>query len=366
MMKTRFGILFTTLVTLALLGSVGIAAAAPAVSSGMQAGNTIAPSNGPITPGSSLYGLKIAFENLDESFTFNQSAKLEKQISHADLRLTELKQELADNRTDAAEIALDQYRQKMNQTENTLAPLPLDDNGDMSAANDSVISHAGEMIAKHQQVLEDLLQSHPDNQGLARAYNNSVELEQKFAEKTEIRSQHRQDSGNSTFEPMQNMTRPDPAGRFGEDNNMTMTGNENQSWSRGESADNSTMDFPHGMNQTINRNGQDQSGRADNSTVGFPQGMNQTMNRNGHDQNGQATNQTAPGQPPGNKVPGNSQNQNNNGNTNTGKNTNNYGNTATGGNTQNTNTGTGHTNNNGNTGAITGGNSNEKTRFNGR
>jgi hypothetical protein len=344
MMKTRFGILFS-LVALALLGGVGIAAAAPANSAVTQAMDTIAPYNGPIGPGNSLYGLKIAFENLDESFTFNQSEKLEKQVSHADLRLAELKQELADNSTDTAEIALDQYWQKLNQTEETLAPFPPDDNGTLQAANNTGLSQAREMIAKHQQVLEDLLQSHPDNKGLARAYNNSIALEQKFTEKIETRHHNQQEAGNSTFMLPQNMTPPDTSGRFSKDGNQTIP----QNW----------------------------NGPAGNTTGNFPQGMNQTMDRNGQNPTGPATNQTDQGkvqhQQPGTGAPGNSQNQNNNGNTGNGQNSNNnvnpnnvnrnnnnnYGNAANGNQNQNNN-------NNGNAGAMTGGNTNRNTRFPGR
>ena len=75
----------------------------------MQPVDTIQPYNGPVGADTSIYGLKIAFENLDETFTFNQSERLEKEIDHSDLRLAELEGALAANRTDAAEQALDQY-----------------------------------------------------------------------------------------------------------------------------------------------------------------------------------------------------------------------------------------------------------------
>ena len=358
MMKTSIGILFS-LVTLALLGCVGIAAAAPADSSGTQAGSvdTIAPYNGPIGPGNSLYGLKIAFENLDEAFTFNQSEKLEKQVSHADLRLAELKRELADNRTHVAEIALEQYRQKINQTEDTLAPFSHGDGGNMQAGNETGLSHAREMIAKHQQVLEDLRMSHPDNTGLAHAYNNSVALEQKFAKKMETRSH--QNADNSTFVPRQNMTAPNTGGWSDNNGNRTLPQNGNQSWNR--------------------------NGPADNWTGNFPRNMNQTMDRNSNDPHGQTINQTVQGQPqkPGNTAPGNSQNQNNNDNSGNNqninknanpdtdnRNNNTNGNAANGGNkpnnNANTNAGTRNSNTNGNTGATNSGNTNGNTRFTGR
>lgn len=274
MMKTRYGFLFSMVMLTLLLSGVGIAAAAPAASTTMQAvsADSTASFNGHFGPGNSLYGLMIAFENLDESFTFNRSERLEKQVRHADLRLAELELELADNRTIAAEIALEHYRQKLNQTEDTLAPFG-NDTGPMFAANDTGLLHAQNMIAKHQYVLENLLASHPDNQGLARAYNNSVALDQKFALKMQARHQLRGGEENSTFVP------------------------------------------PEDMNQTMNRNGRDPDRQAANQTQGDQQPGNGTA---GNNQNN-------------NSNAGHSRNSSNNQNTNTG-NVNNNANTGTGNN----------------------------------
>ena len=119
-MNTRSGVLLG-LVVLGVLCAIGTAAADNTTGTqGMQPVDTIQPYNGPVGADSSLYGLKIAFENLDETFTFNQSERLEKEIDHSDLRLAELEGALAANRTDAVEQALDQYWQKLNQTGQTL------------------------------------------------------------------------------------------------------------------------------------------------------------------------------------------------------------------------------------------------------
>jgi hypothetical protein len=354
MMKTSIGILFS-LVALALLGGVGIAAADEAAAPGSQAvtADSIAPYNGPIGPGNSLYGLKIAFENLDESFTFNQSEKLEKQINHTGTRLAELKKELAENRTDGAAIALDEYWHKINQTEESLEQLPLDGNQTRPEVTDTGLQNAENQIARHQQVLEDLMQSHPGNAGLARAYNNSVTLEEKFADKIAEKGEKRrqqQDAGSANDLP------------GGMNQTMNRSGvspdglpDMNQSMNKGGSG----HDGLSGMNQTVNKGGSGQDG--------LP-GMNQTMNRSGGP-DGQAANQTAQGkhQQSGSGAPanngqntnvnnGNSQNQNNanTGNTNTGNRNNNA----------NTNTGTG--NNKENTGAANGGNTNANMRGNGR
>ena len=143
-----------------------------------EVSDDIQPYNGTIGADSTLYGLKITMENLDETFTFNETERLEKRISHANLRIAEVKKELLDNRTDYAERALEEYRQKLNLTETTLTSY---------ASNTTGLLHAEEMIAKHQVILENLLHFHPNNTGLAQAYNNSLTLEQKFEQKTAIK-----------------------------------------------------------------------------------------------------------------------------------------------------------------------------------
>ena len=176
---TRYGFI-VSLTLLALMGCAGVAAAAPA---GTAQADTIQPYDGAIGPGNSLYGLKLTFEDLDESFTFNQSERLQKQIRHADIRLAELKRELSENKTDTAEIALEHYRLKINQTNDILEPVMVNGTGRAPEIDETGLLHAREMITKHQRALGDLLQTHPNNSGLERAYSNSIRLEQKFETK---------------------------------------------------------------------------------------------------------------------------------------------------------------------------------------
>lgn len=136
----------------------------------------IEPYEGSIGPGNALYGLKIAFENIDETFTFNASEKLGKQVAHARKRIAEAKAELRKNNSEAADRALLQYREKSESTEGAISGF---------SGSDSGLLRSQEMIAKHQYVLERLLESHPNNTGLQRAYNNSQRLEEKFENKTE-------------------------------------------------------------------------------------------------------------------------------------------------------------------------------------
>ncbi|MCK9579635.1 MAG: DUF5667 domain-containing protein [Methanoregula sp.] len=195
-------IILAGIITLALLCSVGIVAAEDTVTtaettatgaqdmSGSAVIDEIPPYDGPIGADSPLYGLKLAWEDFDESFTTNESERVNKQMDHARLRLSEVRRELAENRSDSAEQALGLYWQKVNLTQARLAYF---------GSNETGLLHAQEMHAKHQIVLENLLISHPNNTGLARAYNNSLDLELKFQEKTQTRFEKVMAKNNQTI-----------------------------------------------------------------------------------------------------------------------------------------------------------------------
>ncbi len=55
------------------------------------------------------------------------------------------------------------------------------------------------MITRHQAVLANLSRLYPNTTGLARAYNNSLLLEQKFGEKTEMRFARFIEKNNKTI-----------------------------------------------------------------------------------------------------------------------------------------------------------------------
>ena len=175
-------IILSGVVFIALLCSIGTVTALDDNSSGAQGesilSDDIAPYQGPISADSPLYGLKIAMEDLDETFTFNDTRRVELRVDHARLRIAEARREMDLNRTDKAERALELYWQKLNLTEMSLTPF---------ASNTPGLLHAQEMIARHQTVLANLSHLYPNTPGLARAYNNSLSLEEKFEQKTEMR-----------------------------------------------------------------------------------------------------------------------------------------------------------------------------------
>lgn len=180
-MKIRTSIV-CSMVIFALIALAGIASAED---NQTRQADSLPAYSGTIGPGTPLYGLKLAFENLDESFTFNQSERLHKQINHADLRLAEMQQVLLENQTDLAEAALEQYWMKINQTVVVLDTLPFNATDNTLGIDKTDLMHAQEMITKHQEVIGSLLLTHPNNTGLERAYQNSVALEQKFEKNME-------------------------------------------------------------------------------------------------------------------------------------------------------------------------------------
>jgi hypothetical protein len=142
-----------------------------------------------IGPANPLFGLKVAMENLDETFTFNDTQRVEKQVDHAQARIEEVQQELELNQTRYAERALELYWQKLNQTEMALPRISSTSTG---------LLNAQEIIARHQTVLAELRARYPDNTGLSRAYTNSQVLEQKFGEKTQMRFERVAEKNNKT------------------------------------------------------------------------------------------------------------------------------------------------------------------------
>ncbi|MDO8871224.1 MAG: DUF5667 domain-containing protein [Methanoregula sp.] len=151
----------------------------------------VEPYDGPIGPGSPLYGLKIAFEGLDESFTANETERFNKQMNNARLRLSEVRRELQLNNSVNADRALDLYWQKTNMTQMRLLTY--------ADSNATGLLHAQQMITKHQLVLANLLETHPNNTGLIRAYDNSLALEEKFQEKTQTRFERVMQKNNTTI-----------------------------------------------------------------------------------------------------------------------------------------------------------------------
>lgn len=272
--------LFAGLFTALLLVTIGIAAASEEVMTTVTAEPTlqettgttdtsgdIAPYDGAISADNPLYGLKLAFEDLDESFTANETERVTKQMQHARLRLSEVRRELALNQTDSAQAALDQYWQKVNITQMSLAYF---------GANQTGLIHAQEMHQHHQMVLEELMLSHPDNTGLARAYNNSLRLEERFEEKTQMRFEKTMEKNNQTIMRAYRIEVHEQ-NRFGAGNDTwTPDNNElrNQNRTRLQETGNVTPQHQNDLGPQGNDNGQQNSNNNNNQAGGNGPGNN--------------------------------------------------------------------------------------------
>lgn len=138
----------------------------------------IKPSDSIIGPDNVFYGFTIALDDMDVTFTFNETDKLEKQISKARKRLAEIKAALKNKNSKAAGIAIEQYRVENEKANETISKLK---------SNDGGLIRAQANIAKHQYVLDGLIESHPNNSGLLRARENSELLQSKFALRTKVK-----------------------------------------------------------------------------------------------------------------------------------------------------------------------------------
>lgn len=77
-------------------------------------------------PDNPMYSLKMMFENLDESLTTNSTDKIKKQLNHAENRLAEANTALDNDKSDAAQTALDNFNEEIATAQDMLADLPSD------------------------------------------------------------------------------------------------------------------------------------------------------------------------------------------------------------------------------------------------
>lgn len=128
-----------------------------------------------IGPGNAFYGLKIAFENIDEIFTFDPKERLGKQVSHARHRIAEGKAKLKNNDKKSAEKAFEKYKEEMDEAKETISKI---------SGTDGELIKLQLEVAQQQFILEKLLNENPDSAQLKNAVSNSQNLEEKFRPKT--------------------------------------------------------------------------------------------------------------------------------------------------------------------------------------
>lgn len=128
-----------------------------------------------IGPSHVLYGLKISLEDLDVSFIRVPEKRVEKQMEYAQIRIAEVKTELANNRSTGAETALNRYKETMRAVTTTVSSVPPEGN---------TLLMAQETAAEQQAILSHLISTHEDSPGLLNAFTEGVELQTAFTGKT--------------------------------------------------------------------------------------------------------------------------------------------------------------------------------------
>ncbi|MDI6885439.1 MAG: DUF5667 domain-containing protein [archaeon] len=128
----------------------------------------VTPYQGRFGPDSPLYGLKIAFENIDEAVSLSADAKLGKQVAYAEERIAEAKAMIEKGKSEAAEKAMEGY---------TAKAAAIDATATRPGVTEEKLQHAQQMLSKHKAVLQGLIddQNMPVQckPALQRALNNS-------------------------------------------------------------------------------------------------------------------------------------------------------------------------------------------------
>ncbi|MHC1611074.1 MAG: DUF5667 domain-containing protein [Candidatus Methanospirareceae archaeon] len=128
----------------------------------------VPPYQGWFAPDSPLYGLKIAFEKIDEAVSLSADAKLDKQVAYAEERIAEAKAMIEKGKPEAAEKAMDGYIAKTAAISETVTKPDVTEEG---------LQHARQMLSKHETVLQGLINdpNMPEQckPALQRALNNS-------------------------------------------------------------------------------------------------------------------------------------------------------------------------------------------------
>lgn len=128
----------------------------------------VTPYQGRFGPDSPLYGLKIAFEKIDEAVSLSADAKLGKQVAYAEERIAEAKAMIEQRKLEAAEKAMEGYTAKAAAIGETATKPNVTEKG---------LQHAHLMLSKHETVLQGLIgdpnMSEQYKPALQRALNNS-------------------------------------------------------------------------------------------------------------------------------------------------------------------------------------------------
>ena len=135
---------------------------------------------GTMGPDSIFYGLKLAMENLDEAFTPDETARMEKMMVHAQIRISETKTMLKYQEFTSANRAMEAYQEKLNQASGELNR-PTVDETDLVPVQKTMF--------KYHAIIQDLHSAYPDSSTLAEILKGSTAVQDQFTERTQVKIQ---------------------------------------------------------------------------------------------------------------------------------------------------------------------------------
>jgi hypothetical protein len=157
------------------------------VSTDSQLVDDIPEYQGTLGPDSIFYGLKLALENLDEAFTFNETARMEKMMVHAELRISETKTMLKYQEFTFADRAMEAYQEKLNQTSGEL---------NRSAVNETTLLPVQKTMFKYHSIIQNLHSAYPNSPTLTEILNGSTAVQDQFTERTHVKIQLKHAGGH--------------------------------------------------------------------------------------------------------------------------------------------------------------------------
>jgi hypothetical protein len=110
-----------------LAATIAVALLMAVMPSSLAQSDTIKPYQGWAGPDSSFYGMKLFFQKMDISLTGDPSARLQKQMTIADERLSEAYAMSIANNTDGVQAAMDEYENTLGDINQTMDNEDVDD-----------------------------------------------------------------------------------------------------------------------------------------------------------------------------------------------------------------------------------------------
>jgi hypothetical protein len=128
----------------------------------------VQPYKGSIGADSPLYKIKVFMQKADVMLTFDNTAKMNKQMNYADERLSEALAAMENNNTDALNVSLDEYETQIGE---------LNDTTQAPDINDSDYNNLSAMLYHHQQTFYALTNNTSANwtiQGRYMVVNDTI------------------------------------------------------------------------------------------------------------------------------------------------------------------------------------------------